>query len=624
MCCGSRTKDGSFGEEAVPLPPPPAVAVLGGAPLAAQNVAGPPQHALQPAAAALHTPSASTAPQQKTSTQAPASQPADQPTGSTMDSGAQGPILDSQTDSIQKRLADSELTDCQNLADVQTRQPASDRPADSWAFNAHAMPGTPQGDTNVGPGDHTDGRADAARGSPVSRGGAEAPLQLLETAGWDPRLGTAGREELDLGPSDKGGLCALSHSDSAGTPLLASSSFSTDHSETVDVESQAPGQDETQQTSLFSSESDATEVSGPNFLDTDINRQVTEKELDQASRWELQNTEQDSQCARRNQEAGEQAVPATVESERSTSVANKWPLGEYSLSPELSAVHGGSCTDGPLSPQPTGECWTADYNLTGDGNSASHNAADTGVSPQKSYCCHSKAHLEKGQADEDIDTETHPHENLKPSLGLQSTPTSQTKSGLPVNLPHGTLDSSVQREPTAVEKSGLEFADQAVAESFLMPEPVDSSETPECPLRANETGICTAGAADLNLLLDKDFHTNLVSPNQSIGDLAVQKSGFESIIYSRKEGDQEVDSEVVIGGENDYDSQTRVFPSDIYTENLTEPSVTSEEKSTGKELENHLPSPLLSSSSNSRGLQEQSILKTEVYPKVIYFLAFNA
>ncbi|XP_072559936.1 uncharacterized protein srcap [Paramormyrops kingsleyae] len=525
-----------------------------------------------------------------------------------MDSGTQGPISDSQTDNIQKRLADSELTDCQNLADVQTRQPASDRPADSWAFNAHAMPGIPRGDTNVGPVDHTNRQTDTARGSPVSREGAEAPLQLLETAGWDPRLDTASREELDLEPSDKGGLCDLSHSDSAGSPLLATSSFSTDHSETVDMDkSQAPGQDKTQQTSQLSSESRATKVSGPNFLDPDINRQVTEKELDQASRWELQNTEQDSQCALRNQEAREQTVPATVESEseKSTSVGNEWPLGEYSLSPELSAVPGGSCTDEPQSPQPTGKCWTAEYNLTGDGNPASHNAADTGVSPQKSYCCHSNVHLEKSQADKDIDTETHPHENLKPSLGLQSTPTSQSKSGLPVNLPHSTLDSLVQREPTAVDKSGLEFAEQEVAQSCLMPEPVDSSET----------GICAEGAANLNLLLDKDFHTDLVSPNQSICDLAVQKSGFESIIYSRKEIDQEVDSEVVIRGENDYDSQTCVFPSDIYTENLKEPSVTSEERSTGKELENHLPSPLLSSSSNSSGLQEQSIPKTEVYPK---------
>ena len=35
---------------------PPAVAVLGGIPAATQNVAGPPQHALQPVAAALLPP----------------------------------------------------------------------------------------------------------------------------------------------------------------------------------------------------------------------------------------------------------------------------------------------------------------------------------------------------------------------------------------------------------------------------------------------------------------------------------------------------------------------------------------------------------------------------------------
>ncbi|KAK1793946.1 hypothetical protein P4O66_010859, partial [Electrophorus voltai] len=52
VCSRGRPEGGRVGEEVVQQRTPPAVAVLGGIPVATQNVAGPPQHALQPVAAA--------------------------------------------------------------------------------------------------------------------------------------------------------------------------------------------------------------------------------------------------------------------------------------------------------------------------------------------------------------------------------------------------------------------------------------------------------------------------------------------------------------------------------------------------------------------------------------------
>ncbi|XP_042591514.1 helicase SRCAP-like isoform X4 [Cyprinus carpio] len=57
VCSSAGSKVGQSGEEVVPQHTSPAVAVLGGTSAAAQNVAGPPQHALQPVAAATLQPS---------------------------------------------------------------------------------------------------------------------------------------------------------------------------------------------------------------------------------------------------------------------------------------------------------------------------------------------------------------------------------------------------------------------------------------------------------------------------------------------------------------------------------------------------------------------------------------
>lgn len=68
VCSSAGSKAGQSGEEAVQQRTCPAVAVLGGTSAAAQNVAGPPQHALQPVAAATLPPSSlgvATASQQK-------------------------------------------------------------------------------------------------------------------------------------------------------------------------------------------------------------------------------------------------------------------------------------------------------------------------------------------------------------------------------------------------------------------------------------------------------------------------------------------------------------------------------------------------------------------------------
>lgn len=121
MCSRSSPEGGRLGEEVVQQRTPPAVAVLGGIPAATQNVAGPPQHVLQPVPAASIPPPllgpATEMEQQKANTQA-----ANQEQTTTMawqNCNAKEPeksIVDCSTEAVQRQTMPMAAGDLQNLS----------------------------------------------------------------------------------------------------------------------------------------------------------------------------------------------------------------------------------------------------------------------------------------------------------------------------------------------------------------------------------------------------------------------------------------------------------------------------------------------------------------------------
>ncbi|KAI4873498.1 hypothetical protein NFI96_032585, partial [Prochilodus magdalenae] len=121
VCSSGSPEEGRLGEEVVQQRTPPAVAVVGGIPAATQNVAGPPQHVLQPVAAALLPPPlvgpATESEQQRADTEAANKEQSttvawqDCNTKKPEDS----PTLDFNTEAVQRQLVSASFGDLQNL-----------------------------------------------------------------------------------------------------------------------------------------------------------------------------------------------------------------------------------------------------------------------------------------------------------------------------------------------------------------------------------------------------------------------------------------------------------------------------------------------------------------------------
>ncbi|KAL6475282.1 hypothetical protein MHYP_G00163220 [Metynnis hypsauchen] len=122
VCSRGSPEEGRLGEEVVQQRTPPAVAVLGGIPVATQNVAGPPQHALQPVAAALLLPPlvgpATESEQQKADTEAASKEQSTTVAWQNCDTKEPEDYstLDFNTEAVQRQLVSAAFGDIQNLS----------------------------------------------------------------------------------------------------------------------------------------------------------------------------------------------------------------------------------------------------------------------------------------------------------------------------------------------------------------------------------------------------------------------------------------------------------------------------------------------------------------------------
>ncbi|TSK14700.1 Helicase domino [Bagarius yarrelli] len=116
VCSSSRLEGGRLKEEVVQQRTPPAVAVLGGIPTATQNVAGPPQHVLQPVPAASLLPPPLLGPGTKMEQQKANMQSANQAqaTWQNCNTLQKKPTLDCSTEAIQRQPVNMAAENSQN------------------------------------------------------------------------------------------------------------------------------------------------------------------------------------------------------------------------------------------------------------------------------------------------------------------------------------------------------------------------------------------------------------------------------------------------------------------------------------------------------------------------------